>query len=117
MNERMESNKREAEELKDKERASEMAIRRLEEEIRLLRKQHNEIDKAWRRSDDKGGARAPTPKENATREGGARPPIDLQRVDSCGSELKSLRKQLAAAEAETADARAKLDVARQELDK
>lgn len=119
MYERLEAKKREANDLRDKERASEMTIRRLEEEVKLLRKQHNDIDKAWRRGDDKGGVRAATPKESVGREGAAanRPPFDMQRVESSGSEVLSLKKQLAAAEAELSEMRSKLDLLNKECDR
>ena len=48
MNERVEKKQKEIEQLRDNARASEMAIRGLEDEIRLLRKQNNEIDRAAR---------------------------------------------------------------------
>ena len=48
MNERVEKKQKEIEELRDNARASEMAIRGLEDEIRLLRKQNNEISRASR---------------------------------------------------------------------
>jgi len=48
MTERIEKKQKEIEQLRDNARASEMAIRGLEDEIRLLRKQNNEIDRASR---------------------------------------------------------------------
>ena len=48
MTERVEKKQKEIEQLRDNARASEMAIRGLEDEIRLLRKQNNEIDRASR---------------------------------------------------------------------
>lgn len=57
MKERLEAKNREADMLRDKERASEMAIRGLQEEIKLLRKQHNEIDRSWRRSESSLGVK------------------------------------------------------------
>ena len=48
MTERVDKKQKEIEQLRDNARASEMAIRGLEDEIRLLRKQNNEIDRASR---------------------------------------------------------------------
>ena len=48
MNERVDKKQKEIEQLRDNARASEMAIRGLEDEIRLLRKQNNDIDRASR---------------------------------------------------------------------
>jgi len=48
MTERVDKKQKEIEKLRDNARASEMAIRGLEDEIRLLRKQNNDIDRASR---------------------------------------------------------------------
>jgi chromosome segregation ATPase len=97
----------EIDQLREKERASEMTIRGLEDEIRLLRKQNNEIDKLWRCSDEKlrmtnedllrKGARD---METASRFSRANSDVDNQALQAAESQLRSLKRQCQQAEAD-----------------
>jgi chromosome segregation ATPase len=100
----------EVDQLREKERASEMTIRGLEDEIRLLRKQNNEIDKLWRCSDEKlrmtnedllkKGARDMdlasrfSSRDRSTADG------DNQALFAAESQIKSLKRQVQQAEAD-----------------
>lgn len=97
----------EIDQLREKERASEMTIRGLEDEIRLLRKQNNEIDKLWRCSDEKlrmtnedllkKGARD---METVSKFSRANSDIDTQALQNAESQLRSLKRQCQQAEAD-----------------
>ena len=91
MNERVEGKDKQIEELRDNARASEMAIRGLEDEIRLLRKQNNEIDRAGRhgRNTNQPDRASPTSDAEAQKK--------LARAEE---EAGALKKKVAALEAQ-----------------
>ena len=104
--------KQEVDQLREKERASEMTIRGLEDEIRLLRKQNNEIDKLWRCSDEKlrmtnedllrkGARDMDTASKFSSRERDrANLEADNQALQAAESQLRSLKRQCQQAEAD-----------------
>jgi len=61
MNDRVDKKQKEIEQLRDNARASEMAIRGLEDEIRLLRKQNNDVDRASRHGQGRNTNQPPPP--------------------------------------------------------
>ena len=91
MNERVEGKDKQIEELRDNARASEMAIRGLEDEIRLLRKQNNEIDRAGRHGRNTNQPDRASPTSDAEAQ---------KKLDAAEQQARQLKGQLARAEEE-----------------
>ena len=91
MNERVDKKQKEIDQLHDNARASEMAIRGLEDEIRLLRKQNNEIDRASRHGQQGRNTNRPSPTSDE----------ELQkRLEAAEQQIRQLKLQVSQGEQE-----------------
>jgi len=109
LQDRISTKDKELESLREVARASEMTIRGLEDEIKLLRKQNNEIDKHWRQSSEK----------NLREEANARDRSssgDAEKLAAAEQQLRQLRKQVQQGEVEANELKQKLLSMKSELD-